>query len=356
MARERPSVGNCYYHLCEYHKRNRTKLFRCEYCGEYFCKNHLRSSPPSAPAFSYARKRDAIKMDEWRKPDGHPCPPYLEIWEREQQIRNQDYSNTLDTLLKSSKKEKVTQPYNGNKWQLKPQTDEKESSLAEIPLQAKPPTSEISRAKRYYWSRKRERAKKLVIILIIIGLGLYLLYLGKDFGLIPTYFNNPSNNKPEIDVNELEKEIHNLINIERQKQGLSTLIWDDRLAEIARTHSQDMATQDYFSHDDPSGCDPTCRYNKNNYYCHIDLPDMHYVEGGAENIFQNNLYSTVNYINSVPVSYDWNTQEKIARTTVQGWMNSQGHRENILISYWRKEGIGIAISGDDKVYITENFC
>jgi uncharacterized protein YkwD len=54
--------------------------------------------------------------------------------------------------------------------------------------------------------------------------------------------------------------------------------------------------------------------------------------------------------------YDWNSEGKIAETTVQGWMNSRGHRKNILFSHWRSEGIGVAIAPDGKVYITQNFC
>jgi hypothetical protein len=54
--------------------------------------------------------------------------------------------------------------------------------------------------------------------------------------------------------------------------------------------------------------------------------------------------------------YDWNTLEEIAESTVEGWMNSPGHRKNILIPVWQREGIGVSIAPDDKVYITENFC
>jgi len=53
--------------------------------------------------------------------------------------------------------------------------------------------------------------------------------------------------------------------------------------------------------------------------------------------------------------YHWNSPEAIAQTTVAGWMNSSGHRENILTLTFDREGIGIAIASE-KVYITENFC
>ncbi|MBS1128555.1 MAG: serine protease, partial [Nitrospirae bacterium] len=39
-----------------------------------------------------------------------------------------------------------------------------------------------------------------------------------------------------------------------------------------------------------------------------------------------------------------------------GWMNSQGHRKNILTPHWLNQGIGVFISTDDTVYITQNFC
>jgi len=102
-----------------------------------------------------------------------------------------------------------------------------------------------------------------------------------------------------IAIHELEKQIHNLINIERRKVGLSQLHFNEQLSEIAREHSKDMA--------------------KNNYS-------------------------------------EYKSQEEIAESTVKRWMNSPGHRKNILSPFWRTRGIGVAIASDKKVYVTENFC
>ena len=82
---------------------------------------------------------------------------------------------------------------------------------------------------------------------------------------------------------------------------------------------------------------------------------VHITPGLAENIYQNNLYDSVTYYNGIP-SYDWNTQEEIAQSTVEGWMDSPGHRKNILTSSYDREGIGVAIATNDKVYITQDFC
>ncbi len=163
----------------------------------------------------------------------------------------------------------------------------------------------------------------------------------------------PMRGRPHIAVPELEKRIHALINEERKKHGLTALAWNGALSKIATRHSSDMAKRNYFSHYSPEGHDFSYRYRQAGYSCAIPIGNRIYE--GAENIFQNNLYDRVVYVNSV-AHYDWNSMEKIAETTVQGWMHSPGHRKNILTPHWKSEGIGISISTDDKVYITENFC
>jgi uncharacterized protein YkwD len=167
--------------------------------------------------------------------------------------------------------------------------------------------------------------------------------------------SNPINQKPTIDTIELEKKIHLLINQQRQYNGLSALAWDDRLSNVARIHSEDMASRSYFSHYTPEGLDPTARGAKYGFKCEKTVGNLIY-SGIAENIFQNNLYNRVWYTNGIPTSYEWNNMDDLAESTVSGWMESPGHRQNILTQTYDREGIGIAISSDDKVYITQNFC
>ncbi len=159
--------------------------------------------------------------------------------------------------------------------------------------------------------------------------------------------------KPEIRRLDLEKRIHALINKERAAHGLSPLDWDDALARIARGHSKDMANRSYFSHDSPESRDFSFRYREQAYSCAIRTGNT--IHLGAENIALNHLYQSVTTIDGVPY-YDWNSLDQIARSTVQGWMDSPGHRKNILTPHWLHEGIGVHISYDDKVYITQNFC
>lgn len=167
--------------------------------------------------------------------------------------------------------------------------------------------------------------------------------------------SNPINQKPTIDTIELEKKIHLLINQQRQYNGLSALAWDNRLSNVARIHSDDMALRSYFSHDTPEGLDPTARGAKYGVRCEKTVGNLIY-SGIAENIFQNNLYDRIWYTNGIPTSYEWNSMDDLAQSTVSGWMESPGHRQNILTQTYDREGIGIAISSDDKVYITQDFC
>ncbi len=155
-------------------------------------------------------------------------------------------------------------------------------------------------------------------------------------------------------VNYLERRIHELVNEKRAERGLQPLAWDERLAEIARYHSRDMAERNYFEHHSPEGEDFSARYQKFGYDASNRVGDVVYK--GGENLFLNNLYESYTYNKETGEIYEYqfNTLDEIARTTVEGWMLSEGHRENMLMPHFRKEGIGVVITPEGKVYITEN--
>jgi uncharacterized protein YkwD len=152
----------------------------------------------------------------------------------------------------------------------------------------------------------------------------------------------------------LEQRVHELINQQRTGKGLNALSIDPALADIARKHSEDMAARHYFAHENPAGLNPTARGTAAGYSCR-KYYGSYYTYGIAENLLLINLYSSATYYSNRETVYHWNTPEAIAQITVAGWMNSSGHRENILTSTFDREGIGIAIASE-KVYITENFC
>jgi uncharacterized protein YkwD len=159
--------------------------------------------------------------------------------------------------------------------------------------------------------------------------------------------------RPSVKAPDLARRIHAHINAERAKNGLSALAWDKGLSGIAAGHSRDMAKRKYLAHDSPEGQGFPQRYHRAGYTCRIRIGRTIY--GGAENIALANLYDSVTTVNGV-AHYDWNSSEQIARKALKGWMKSLGHRKNILTPHWGREGIGVEISPDHKVYITQNFC
>jgi uncharacterized protein YkwD len=153
----------------------------------------------------------------------------------------------------------------------------------------------------------------------------------------------------------LEMRIHDLINVKRAQSGLRALDWEEKLSEVARYHSQDMADRNYFDHLSPEGEDFSARYAMFGYDPTNRVGNMVYL--GAENLFLNNLYDSYSYNKDTGevMEYSFSTLEDIANSTVDGWMNSEGHRENILMPHFKKEGIGIVFTPEGKIYITENF-
>ncbi len=129
---------------------------------------------------------------------------------------------------------------------------------------------------------------------------------------------------------EVELAIHLLVNNEREAAGIPVLSYSTDLSLIARAHSVDMLAKNYFSHQDPQGCDMTCRIKNANYsYWAI-----------GENIYTMHGYSL--------------SAQATAEKVLAGWMQSPGHRANILNDKFTTEGVGVAAE-DSRVYATENF-
>lgn len=77
-----------------------------------------------------------------------------------------------------------------------------------------------------------------------------------------------------------------------------------------------MARRNYFGHDSPKGHDLSYRYSQQGFVCEINVGTMYYT--GSENIYQSNLYRSIEYVNDTPVEYHWNDLETIAQTIVTG--------------------------------------
>ncbi len=173
------------------------------------------------------------------------------------------------------------------------------------------------------------------IFIVFAGLITYAIIYSYDPDLI----------SPEPpDATAIERFVATYTNQTRQDNGLRVLRLEDRISAIARAHSENMIVSGY-SHD-LDGKGPTDRALQAGYDCAAKLTDGSYSYGFSENIF---LYPTDN----VPTGYG-TRDEAIAADLVTGWMNSPGHRQNILDATSRSFGVGIAVKGSS-IYATQNF-
>ena len=242
--------------------------------------------------------------------------------------------------------------------------------------------------KRYYLGR----AQDAFTIMRSLGVGVTNANLNRIISLTPSF-----------QVTPLEKEVFNAVNAERIKNGAPALIWNDELAAVAREHSNDLAKEneqytgigyscDYplIHHEGTSfGFYSSDRLNNRGVYYFSKsgenialIPEARYKVSFSANdpakeeveecgsavsnldvnfkkaideaetekerlaILQTEVKQRIDYfkqaepINIVDVS--WFSTDTLVSSTVNGWMNSEGHRRNILDSDFTESGLGIA--------------
>lgn len=126
------------------------------------------------------------------------------------------------------------------------------------------------------------------------------------------------------DIKAIENEVIRLVNVERSKQGLSQLTGDWQLSRVARYKSTDMRDANYFSHYSPTYGDP--------FKMMHSFGITFYAAG--ENIAMG---------------------QPTAQSVMTSWMNSPGHRANILNPQYNEIGVGIAKTASGTIYWTQEF-
>lgn len=116
-----------------------------------------------------------------------------------------------------------------------------------------------------------------------------------------------------------------LTNAERAKEGRTALVPDERLRAAARQHSAEMEEKRYFAHESPVAAHAKLSQR-------VDLTGFAW-RGIAENIFQ-------------AEGYDTGDKPAIAKLAVESWMDSPGHRRNILSPDLARLGVGVTVKGD----------
>jgi len=138
------------------------------------------------------------------------------------------------------------------------------------------------------------------------------------FQPVPTEIKQPSNNPAYATGTDsqlpIELEVIQLVNVQREKAGLQPLRKNDKLMTVARVKSQDMVDENYFSHTSPVYGTPGELLN---YH------DVTYRRSG-ENIA---------------------TGQRTSEIVVNAWMDSPGHRANILNPDFKQIGVGAVQGG-----------
>lgn len=151
-----------------------------------------------------------------------------------------------------------------------------------------------------------------------------ILIVALASGCPPT--GDPPDCEGTPDIIAFEQQVFALINAERVDEGIAPLTHDAQLSEVARCHSEDMLARGFFSHTNPDGEDPFDRLAN---------------AGVTYRIAGENVAMLSNYPNP-------------AEGVVEGWMDSAGHRENILRESFTHSGLGVARSGET-YYFTQVF-
>ena len=133
---------------------------------------------------------------------------------------------------------------------------------------------------------------------------------------------NPSGSTISNSINADENEVFDLINKQRTNNGLQALKVDEELQKVARIKAQDMVDNNYFAHESPTYGSP---------FDMMKSFKISYKTAG-ENIAANSSNSGA----------------------VTAWMNSSGHKANILNSNFNYTGIGVVSSSKyGKIFVQQ---
>ncbi|MDD4223140.1 MAG: CAP domain-containing protein [Candidatus Cloacimonetes bacterium] len=133
-----------------------------------------------------------------------------------------------------------------------------------------------------------------------------------------------------LSPDEFAQRVFKEVNAIRQRNGLPELLWLDDLADLALQHSRNMAWNGFFDHVDHEGLQISQRQK-------LYFPEL-LLAGIGENLF---------FIENSRKIYD-------PKEIALGWMNSEGHRKNLLHEEFTHTGIGVFLL-EDELFTTQVF-
>ncbi|MFD3662592.1 CAP domain-containing protein [Streptomyces sp. NPDC058659] len=124
-------------------------------------------------------------------------------------------------------------------------------------------------------------------------------------------------------VSEYVQQVVDLANAEREKAGCGPLRAESHLRTAAQGHADDMATRDYYEHDSPEG---------------RDAGDRMTVAGYTWATWGENIHRG----------------PKTPARAMEDWMDSPGHRENVLNCSFKDIGVGVTLTANGPWWV-QNF-
>lgn len=142
----------------------------------------------------------------------------------------------------------------------------------------------------------------------------------------PPIGNPPGTNPPTVTVSATQQTIINLVNQARQQNGLRALTLNTKLLQAAQIHANDMASMNTMAHDLPGAALPGL------------IDRARYVGYQYSSMGENIAYNFPD-----------------ATSVMAAWMNSPGHRANILDPSFKEIGVGIAFDSQGSPYYCQVF-
>lgn len=182
-----------------------------------------------------------------------------------------------------------------------------------------------------------EPASAATTYTVVPGDSMWKIAVKYEVGLSELVGANPSIKNPSLiypgqvlvipvqdALKAFENQVIQLTNAERQKAGLQPLKTNWQLSRVARYKSEDMRDHNYFSHNSP------------NYGSPFDMMKQFGItyRAAGENIAAG---------------------QRTPAEVVRAWMNSSGHRANILNPNYNEIGVGYASGGSYGNYWTQHF-
>lgn len=133
----------------------------------------------------------------------------------------------------------------------------------------------------------------------------------------------------DVYIAEIEQAIFERVNKERAANGLSPLAYNGTMEYYARYKSKDMGDNGYFDHNDLNGELITAKMKRDGVSYNAWGENIAYIQGSYDNA-------------------------SLANKFMDNWMNSSGHRANILSSNFSSIGIGVYKIGNT-YYATQEF-